>query len=162
MQTTELEAVLSDHESEAYVNVKQSLLLWSFGFIIIVGNLLFNPLWEGSILSKIWLPVIYLAALVLLLVSKYNHRTQAGRIVFEKEWIRVYPKGSDTIALRIFDLEDVFIDSGKPGFFRNPLQKHTFGILHFRSNGQYHEYHFRLLRTTDKSVLATIKNSWLV
>jgi hypothetical protein len=160
MNNLELEAILSNNEEEAVSMVKQSLFLWGIGLIIICGNLIFNPLWEGHWLSKIWLPAVYVAALVLLAVSKYNHRTEAGRIVFETDWIRIFPKDVESKAFRISELQDLSIESVSSGFFRNPFQMKSFGIIRFRFSEQWYEYHFRLLRTKDESMLQTIKIRW--
>jgi hypothetical protein len=160
MEIRELEAILSENEKEAVDAVKQTLMLWALGFLIITGNLLFNPLWLGPWLSKIWLPAVYLAALVLLLVSKFNRRTEAGRVVFEPQWIRVFPKGGDPQVVRISDVENLFIDSGKAGFFRNPFQMNSFGVIRYRSNNLDFEYHFRLLRLDDPLKLEVLKQSW--
>lgn len=160
MEIRELEAILSKNEEEAVSTVKQSILLWVLGFLIICGNLIFNPLWEVNWLSKIWLPAIYIAALFVLLISKYNRHTEAGRIVFETEWIRIFPKDEESKALRISDLQSLHIEKGTAGFFRNPLQMKSNGLIRFHLNGESFEYHFRLLRTKDVSSFEAIRNSW--
>lgn len=160
MGINELQAVLSENESEAVSVVKQTIALWMLGFLIITGNLLFNPLWVGPIASKIWLPAVYLAALYLLLVTKYNRRTEAGKIIFEKEWIRVFPNGAETEVFRISELEHLSIHSGKAGFLRNPFQINSFGVVQFRKFDQDYEFHFRLLRTKDDDLLHNIRTYW--
>lgn len=141
---TEIEAVLVEDEDDAVSTARSSLLLWGFGLTIIVGNLILNPLWEGPWYAKLWLPAVYVGALAVLLVSKYNRRTEHGKVVFEDGWIRVVPKAGERESFRMAELEDLQIHPGKPGFFRNPFVKGSVGRLQFRHNGDSRQFMFRL------------------
>ncbi len=140
----EVEAVLVQDEDDAVSTARSSLLLWGFGLAVIVGNLLLNPLWEGPWYAKIWLPAVYVGALAVLLVSKYNRRTEHGKVIFEQGWIRIVPKSGDREAFRLSELEEVSVHPGKPGFFRNPFIKGSVGRLQFRHKGEDRHIMFRL------------------
>lgn len=150
---TEVEAILVEGEDDAVSSVRRALLLWSAGLAVIVGNLILNPLWVGPWYTKLWLPAVYVGALVVLLVSKFNRRTEHGTIVFEPGWIRVVHKSGDRAAFRIAELEAWTITSGKPGFFRNPLVTHSLGYTAFRHGDEAYSFKFRLLRHDDSDVL---------
>jgi hypothetical protein len=152
----EVEAILTLDDDYAVSTVRSTLLLWTFGLFIILGNLIFNPLWEGPWYAKLWLPAIFIGALVLLLVSKYNRRTEFGKIVFERGWIRISPKGTDKEVYRIAEITDLDIKPGIPGFFRNPLKKGTAGSLRFKNKGELKEYQFRLRKHEDVDILQQI------
>lgn len=156
MPHTEVEAILTLDDDDAVSTVRSTLLLWTFGLFIILGNLIFNPLWEGPWYAKLWLPAIFVGALVLLLVSKYNRRTEFGKIVFEHGWIRISPKGADKEVYRISEITDLDVKPGIPGFFRNPLKKGTAGSLTFKHQGELKEYQFRLRKHEDVDILQQI------
>lgn len=141
---TEIEAVLVEDEDDAVSTARSSLFLWGFGLAVIVANLMLNPLWEGPWYAKLWLPALYVGALAVLLVSKYNRRTEHGKVVFEDGWIRVVPKAGERETFRVAELEDLHIHPGKPGFFRNPFVKGSVGRLEFRHNGDRRQFMFRL------------------
>jgi len=153
MNPIEVEAILTLDEDDAVSTVRSTLLLWTFGLFIILGNLIFNPLWEGPWFAKLWLPGVFVGALVLLLVSKYNRRTEFGKIVFEESWIRISPKGADKQVFRIAELTNLSIRPGLPGYFRNPLKKGTAGSLSFIHLGNVETYHFRLRKHDDLDTL---------
>ena len=146
---TDVEATLVDDDADAISTARSSLLLWGFGLVVIVGNLILNPLWEGPWFAKLWLPAVYVGALVVLLVSKYNRRTEHGKIVFEQGWIRITPKGGEKQVYRVADLQDLQITTGKPGFFRNPLASGSLGSLTFNVGGETNTYSFRLRKYED-------------
>jgi hypothetical protein len=153
---TEIEAILVEGEDDAVSTVRSSLLLWGFGLMVILGNLLFNPLWEGPWYAKLWLPAVYVGALVVMLVSKFNRRTEFGKIVFEHGWIRIAPKGGDREVFRVAELDELSIHPGKPGFFRNPLTHGSLGTLTFRHKGEARSFAFRLHRHEDVDVLVKL------
>lgn len=149
---TEIEAILVEGEDDAVSTVRSSLLLWGFGLAVIVGNLLVNPYWKGPWYAKLWLPAIYLGALVVLLVSKFNRRTEFGKIVFEQGWIRIMPKGGDREVYRLAEIEELIVNPGKPGYFRNPLAYGSLGSLSFQYKGEAKTYTFRLRNYNDVDV----------
>ncbi len=155
---TEIEATLANGEDEAVSTVRSSLLLWGFGLAIIVGNLLLNPLWEGPWYAKLWLPAVYVGALIVLLVSKFNRRTEFGRITFEQGWIRIVPKGGEREVFRIAELEELTVNPGKPGYFRNPLTPGSLGTLSFTHNGEHRTYSFRLRKHEDLDAFLDLLN----
>jgi hypothetical protein len=150
---TDVEATLVEDDADAVSTARSSLLLWGFGLAVIIGNLILNPLWEGPWFAKLWLPAVYIGALALLLVSKYNRRTEHGKIVFEQGWIRIIPKGGEKEVHRISDLHDLHLQPGKPGFFRNPLASGSLGTLSFQANGDTKTFAFRLRRHEDVDLL---------
>jgi hypothetical protein len=150
---TDVEATLVEDDADAVSTARSSLLLWGFGLAVIVGNLILNPLWEGPWFAKLWLPAVYIGALALLLVSKYNRRTEHGKIVFEQGWIRIIPKGGEKEVHRISDLHGLHLQPGKPGFFRNPLASGSLGTLTFQANGDIKTFAFRLRRHEDVDLL---------
>ncbi len=155
---TEIEATLVEGEDDAVSTVRSSLLLWGFGLAVIVGNLVLNPLWEGPWFAKLWLPAVYLGALVVLLVSKFNRRTEFGKIVFEQGWIRIAPKGGDREVYRIAELDELSVRPGKPGFFRNPLAPGSLGTVTFSHKGETKSYAFRLRKHDDLAAFMDLLN----
>lgn len=153
---TEIEAILVEDEDDAVSTARSALLLWGFGLAIIMGNLLLNPLWEGPWYAKLWLPAVYVGALVVLLVSKYNRRTEHGKVVFELGWIRLIPKGGEREAFRVTELEGLHVDPGKPGFFRNPFVKGSIGHLRFNHSGIERHIMFRLRKWEHEPILRSL------
>lgn len=153
---TEIEAILVEDEDDAVSTARSALLLWGFGLAIILGNLVLNPLWEGLWYAKLWLPVVYIGALVVLLVSKYNRRTEHGKVVFEQGWIRLIPKAGDREAFRLAELEGLSVDPGKPGFFRNPFVKGSIGHVRFNQSGTERHIMFRLRKWEHEAVLRSL------
>lgn len=153
---TEIEAILVEGEDDAVSTVRSSLLLWGFGLAVIVGNLLLNPLWEGPWYAKLWLPAVYVGALIVLLVSKFNRRTEFGKIVFEQGWIRITPKGGDREVYRVTEMKELSVNPGKPGFFRNPLAYGSLGSLSFQYKGEAKTYTFRLRNYNDVDVFSDL------
>jgi hypothetical protein len=149
----EIEAVLVEGEDDAVSTVRSALLLWGFGLAVIIGNLVLNPLWEGPWFAKLWLPAVYIGALAVLLVSKFNRRTEYGKIVIEHGWIRVVHKSGDREVFRIAELESLDIVPGKPGFFRNPFSAESLGNISFLLDGTTRSFNFRLRRHEDLEVL---------
>jgi len=146
---TDVEATLIEDDAEAVSTARSALLLWGFGLAVIVGNLILNPLWNGPWYTKLWLPAVYLGGLIILLVSKYNRRTEHGKIVFEQGWIRVAPKGGEREVFRVAELENLIVLPGKAGFFRNPLATGSTGTMSFHHKGEARSYTFRLRRHDD-------------
>jgi hypothetical protein len=150
---SDVEATLVEDDADAVSTARSSLLLWGFGLAVIIGNLIINPLWHGPWYTKIWLPAVYVGGLIILLVSKYNRRSEHGKVVFEQGWIRVAPKGGEREVFRVAELVDLIVLPGKPGFFRNPLSTGSTGTITFLHKGESRSFTFRLRRHEDVALL---------
>lgn len=149
----EVEAFLMHPEGEAAGSVRASLLLWSVGLVVICVNLAVNPYWEGPWYEKLWLPAVYVGALALLLVSKFNRLSEYGRIVFERDFIRVVPRAGERQVFRVRELHGLELNPGRAGFLRNPLKAGSVGTLRFEQGGVEHLYFFRLRRHDHVEIL---------
>lgn len=148
-QYPEAEAILVDSENEAVSAVRSTLLIWVAGFLIILANIFFNPAWENNLIEIIWLPVVYIGAVFFLLIGKFNRETDHGRIVFERDFIRVIPKDGTTRVYRISELRNMTISPGKAGFIRNPFNHSSLGFVQFFHADDQVKLYFRFRSESD-------------